>query len=340
VFSFTSFSFCRHRSWGVSGVDRTGTSKYNATVRGRTVLDPTFDLKPAAAQRHIFETCNSLKDNTELVTQVTSGDEAPVQCWAIDFKEWRRQVNKTGDFEDYATDAALISDLKKFFSFESTSSTGSSSPVKPYFKYADKGRLGFSTGISARVVYSLATFNTDVRNGEPYKIMNPFYEKWVAALVAANTRGPAFVNKAFPVAGEAFTFMMTSRKLVSNAKSGVAIMVAVAFGALILCTMNVAIAVLATVAIVGVVANVLALVSLMGWELGLTVSIGIIVAVGLSFDFSAHIAAAYVESEAEDRYERTRDALTDLGISVLFGAMSTVGSGIFLLFATITFFVS
>jgi len=49
-----------------------------------------------------------------------------------------------------------------------------------------------------------------------------------------------------------------------------------------------------------------------------------------------HIVA-YVESKNDERVERTRDALTHVGISVVAGATSTLLAGSMLFFASIVF---
>lgn len=53
----------------------------------------------------------------------------------------------------------------------------------------------------------------------------------------------------------------------------------------------------------------------------------------------AHVCTAYVESKSKTRFDRTRDALTDLGISILAGGISTLVAGSFLFFAVIIIFV-
>lgn len=61
--------------------------------------------------------------------------------------------------------------------------------------------------------------------------------------------------------------------------------------------------------------------------------------VGFSFDYVAHLANAYTESDkGVSRVERTRSALTELGISVLAGAISTLGAASMLFFAIVVFF--
>ena len=50
------------------------------------------------------------------------------------------------------------------------------------------------------------------------------------------------------------------------------------------------------------------------------------------------MANAYVENHHTTREERMRAALVEMGISVVAGAITTFGAGLFLFGATITFF--
>ena len=61
--------------------------------------------------------------------------------------------------------------------------------------------------------------------------------------------------------------------------------------------------------------------------------------VGLSVDYVVHLAEAYSRSARTDRKGRVQDMLAEVGISVLSGAVTTLGSSIFLLPAKILFFV-
>ena len=61
--------------------------------------------------------------------------------------------------------------------------------------------------------------------------------------------------------------------------------------------------------------------------------------VGLSVDYVVHLAEGYSRSPRRDRKGRVQDMLREVGISVLSGAITTLGASIFLLAAKILFFV-
>ena len=68
-------------------------------------------------------------------------------------------------------------------------------------------------------------------------------------------------------------------------------------------------------------------------------SVNLVLLVGLSVDYVVHLAEAYSRSTRRDRKGRVQDMLAEVGISVLSGAVTTLGSSIFLLAAKILFFV-
>lgn len=60
--------------------------------------------------------------------------------------------------------------------------------------------------------------------------------------------------------------------------------------------------------------------------------------VGLSVDYVVHLAEAYRSSPSPRREDRVRHMLESIGLSVLSGAITTIGAAVFMLFAQIQFF--
>lgn len=318
--------------WGVAGVDRSDASKYKPTEAGSVIFDSKFDLKPAETQRHLLKACEMLESSRDLVS---ASFRPSSECWIKDFQQWRVLTNKSRDFESYRDDESLMKDLRAFFGFTNETSRGVS--VTPFYKYLVEQQLGF-TDDPDRVVFTEFRFVTDVKGQEPYGVMWPFYEKWRNVVTRLNKEAPPTANNAFAVSPYNWSWMITQHQLVRNALIGVATMIGVALIVLSLSTLNVVVSFWGVVCISGIVLNLLAFIYLFGWELGITESVGLIIATGISFDYASHIANAYIESNETGRYDRMRDALTNLGISVLAGAVSTIVSGSMLFFAVITFF--
>ena len=67
-------------------------------------------------------------------------------------------------------------------------------------------------------------------------------------------------------------------------------------------------------------------------------SLNLVLVVGLAVDYVVHLAEGYSRSAHRTRHGRLRDALEEVGISVLSGAITTLGASMFLLIAEILFF--
>lgn len=88
-----------------------------------------------------------------------------------------------------------------------------------------------------------------------------------------------------------------------------------------------------------IVIDVFAFTVIMGYKLGILEAVNYVVVIGLSIDYTVHLSEAYTESHARDRQSRVIGMLEEMGVSVLSGALSTLGSVFFMLFAPIVFFV-
>ncbi len=73
-------------------------------------------------------------------------------------------------------------------------------------------------------------------------------------------------------------------------------------------------------------------------SLQVMISMNVTLLVGLSIDYILHMAEGYHQSEKPDRMGRIADMLEHLGLSVLSGALTTLGAATFMLFAKIEFF--
>lgn len=62
------------------------------------------------------------------------------------------------------------------------------------------------------------------------------------------------------------------------------------------------------------------------------------VLIGFSVDYIIHFSNDYMHSKEKTRAEKMRESLRQMGVSILAGYLTTVGSGIFLLTCEITFF--
>lgn len=319
--------------WGVKGINRAGVSRYRPLDIGSAELDSTFSMRTAAAQDRILEACNYFSDpKKDLLTK-----EATLlrkrSCWIEDFKLWRQKTNKGDNFEDYASEKDLADAVIEFGTWKDPKGR------QPFLSNLVGQKIGFNTN-RTKIIFTDISFVSDLERGSPYAISKPHYDEWQNLLVKFSKETKVEgVKMPFAVGGIQWLWMITQKALIDNMFLGIGVVFAVSLVSLSLSTGNIIVSIVSLISIAGIFINLLALIYLLGWNLGITESIGVVIAIGFSFDYVAHLANAYVESHASSKLERTRDALTDLGISVLAGAVSTLLAGSMLFNAQIVFFL-
>jgi hypothetical protein len=170
-----------------------------------------------------------------------------------------------------------------------------------------------------KILFAWVTFNGTYPTYTDMNAANGWYDRWDAhheeyhgdALTAIHT-------------SQLYRFMVTQNELFKAAIGGVVASLVCTFIVLLATTKNWMIACLGTGTILVCTVDFLGLIPLVGWELGSNESVFLIIVVGLSVDYSAHLLHSYNHSSAATRAERTKDALAEMGVSVLSGAATTL----------------
>merc|ERR1712022_56211 len=90
--------------------------------------------------------------------------------------------------------------------------------------------------------------------------------------------------------------------------------------------------------IVGILASVLGAMVALGWELGTIESICLTILAGFSVDYVVHLAHAFVHGDFKTRAEKVRNALDEIGVSVLGGMLTSASAAVALLLCQLQFF--
>lgn len=80
---------------------------------------------------------------------------------------------------------------------------------------------------------------------------------------------------------------------------------AFAFVVLVMTSYNLIISFYSVLCIGGIVVSVVSIIEMVGWELGVSESVAIVILIGLSVDYVVHLANHYVECTYEDRFRKT-----------------------------------
>lgn len=162
---------------------------------------------------------------------------------------------------------------------------------------------------------------TKVVGGWNYYTMSDYVKHW-QALFDVDDR--SFATQYW------FGVMDLQANLATSALIAMAISLLLACSVLLAATRSISATILATTSIFGVLSCTLATLVLQGWELGILESMCLAILVGISCDFVVHLAHAYMTSVPTDnlvevvRLERTRWALSTMGISVLSAGATTL----------------
>ena len=132
--------------------------------------------------------------------------------------------------------------------------------------------------------------------------------------------------------------MESEKAFFTNAIQGMIISIGFACAVIFIATRNWIVTFYAIHCVGFICAAELALMHLRGYEMGVAESVGTIMVIGFSVDYVVHLAAHYVHSASMTRFPRTTEAIGEMGISIFSGAMTTIGSAVFLFGGKMAFF--
>jgi protein dispatched 1 len=132
--------------------------------------------------------------------------------------------------------------------------------------------------------------------------------------------------------------MASERAFVQGALQGIFTSIGFAFLVLILVSQNFYQTIFSILSIIGTVASIVSLMVWMGWELGVSESVACVIIIGFSVDYVVHLATHYIHAPFDHRFERMKYSLEEMGVSIVSGAITTLGSGLFLFGALILLF--
>ena len=201
----------------------------------------------------------------------------------------------------------------------------------------------------AQLKYAAITVDTTLLYPVSFQSGLPVNDNWEAYLEEKRRNIAPSLNRMFhigkkvngipdPFVDNSFHWMKVQEVLVKTAFTGILLGLLLALVVLTLASSNIIVGVAATATIGCIVVMVLGMVYYAGWKIGVLESLNLTLVVGLSVDYVVHLAHAYVEAPPTNRTEKVHFALVNVGVSILSGALTSLGSSMFMLFAEIVFF--
>lgn len=308
--------------WGVKDLDRSEVSMWDPDSLGQVNFDPEFSMSNPEAQQLFYDWCIDLTSKEYLLTTVSN--EEKVFCFMSGFRGFLLAQGKAfpvaeSDFE---------SELQQF-AFHSSSLEYRKAGV---FGFNEAGRL-----IQAQVELTSYIDANSKNIDEVEKYWEDICESYnLAASLKSTTSGLA--NCKYD-GGLIASWKVSQRKLVENSLMGVVVVLGVSLFILLTSTCNVVISVYALASIGGIIVSNLAALKFIGWELGVTEAMTLVVFIGFAIDYVVHLANHYVGALSPSRGKRMSEAYADIGVSILGGAITTIASGFLLIFARFLLFI-
>ena len=308
--------------WGTAGIDRSHCRQWDQEDLGTLRFDEAFDAADPAAQVALLDACVAPLRNPKLKTVPRSQ-----MCVPAAFDKWLRA--------SYNLSLPLPRDqfhelLPTFLS------------AQPQYV----GLMSFAETADGgwRIQHMIATYRISIPPHGGASTYRGLYDEWQAQMASLNTRAPPAARHAIQSARTLWLHMALEEVLWSAVKMVVAFSVVVGFGFVLLATGSLAIALLCVLTVCATIATWLGLAEACGilvQGVGMIESLVMMVSVGLMLDPICHVAFAYSEARHAGHVQpqqRLSYALSTIGISVLAGAVSTVGACAVLFKATIVLF--
>jgi len=188
-----------------------------------------------------------------------------------------------------------------------------------------------------QVIYTAIETSVDLTRVDPRDTKLPYFDNFQAFVSKKKEEAPASMAD-FIQTSSTWTYMPSEVAFVQNAKQGIGISVGFAFVILLVATGNYIISLISITCVISVIASIVAIMHLNGQELGTAESVSMVILIGFSVDYTVHLATDYTHSAKETRFEKMRQALREMGISIFSGFVTTFGCGFFLFFGNLTFF--
>ncbi len=307
--------------WGLRTVDRSGIDVCDENDIGKPVFDPSFDASDPEAQQALLRGCLEPPQNARL--QIVPGS---AECVIGAFHDsWVAQHNGNASSWPVLPPERFVPELQSFLMSEP--------------KYAVQLSAQELPGGRVRLNHVAAEFKMAIERSAPVQVRLPLYTAWQAELARLDTMAPATARGTQQTAQYEWSTMAVMQMLLYYAKACIAGLSLLGFVVIGLVTRSLRLAAICFISILAIVVTFTGfMVFFFDFEVGMVEAVVLMVSVGLMLDPLTHVAHAFNEASGS-RAQRLSAALTQVGISVVSGALSTAGSCTPLFFCTLTLFV-
>lgn len=165
---------------------------------------------------------------------------------------------------------------------------------------------------------------------DPAKLKEPWYDKWETFMDEYRLDAPKSMKVVEQTATIWWAWMESEKAFITTAFQGMAIASFFCFIILLIANRNIIQSIIAIVCVALVIVSVLFIEYSLGWEIGVSESLAMVILIGFSVDYVVHLSSDYMHSAYTSRHDKMKQAYEEMGISILSGCCTTFGSGAFL----------
>ena len=321
--------------WGIDvddAISRKGVDRNDQEERGKVQYEAAFEPASADAQSYIIHVCENLREREDMEEFIYRGIESEtreVRCFMEGFRNW--MCNSTAPCDAFPVAPASFSPLMKQFMDDQSLPFGGDIPDEGVLRYSSD--VGFDG--DDNVLWYRVAANTTVTQPVTTTLMRSHFDAWQAVVDDVNVavvvdgtehEAPAGVGDSFSSAFGLWTFLRTTEVLVEAAIVGTVVSWVIACIILLLTTHNIYLATICGLTIACIIVSLLGMMYVYGMDISLVESLSLTVLVGLSVDYVVHLAFAYEEAPSNDRAFRVQRAVTELGVSLIGSAFTTMAA--------------
>ena len=280
------------------------------------VFDSRTNFESAEAMNFLESICSEARNNTALLVR----EEKP--CWVTAFKE----AMIAGGQAFPISPSLFPAMLTQFFAASAAS--------------VYKGDIGTKgKDFEGKIQWTSLTMKVNVDASGGAATLLPQHTLWKEFTESVQKRAPKSVGTVRLISKH-FTQMDTEIGIITSTVVSYLTSNAICFVCVVIFTGDLLVSLYAMFSIVLIVMTLMGfLFAIMGYTFGAIEAVGVTIFVGMSVDYGLHMAHGFHGAHGKTRFEKIRDALTHLGVSIVGGAVTTAGAAIFLLFCHMFLFV-
>jgi hypothetical protein len=216
-----------------------------------------------------------------------------------------------------------------------------------------------TTGVAERrVAWMKLTFLTSIPFRKSSYYLEKEYDKWLAFLdefsattfdynvtdsfgnVTSTERAPPKASSDPLVTAACWVRMATELQAINGTATSIMVSLAFAVFATVIFTGDIVVSIAALFSMVAIILCVIAVLVALGIEFGIVEAISLTILVGISVDFSLHLAEAFTRSHFTHRGLRGVDAVSRVGYPIFSAAFTTLSAVLPMLWCQITILVN